>query len=97
MRSAVVQHIRSNLVGYLALFVALGGTSAYAANTVFSTDIVDGQVKTADLANIAVTEDKVAANSVNSGRVINGSLTAQDLAPGVGGSGATAITFAPTG
>ncbi|MGI8595226.1 MAG: hypothetical protein ACR2ML_12845 [Solirubrobacteraceae bacterium] len=36
----------------LALFVALGGT-AYAANTVRSKDIVDGQVKKADLAKNA--------------------------------------------
>ena len=34
----------------MALFVALGG-SAYAVNTVFSSDIVDGQVKSVDIGN----------------------------------------------
>src|SRR5437764_12082618 len=40
-------------ISLVALFVALSGT-AYAVNTVRSTDIVDGQVKTVDLANGAV-------------------------------------------
>jgi hypothetical protein len=43
-------HLRSNLIGYLALFVALGGSTAFAADTVFSEDIVNGQVKTNDIA-----------------------------------------------
>ena len=33
----------------LAFVIALGTGSAYAANTVFSTDIVDGQVNSADV------------------------------------------------
>ena len=41
------------LAALASLGVVAGGT-AYAANTVFSTDIVDGQVKTVDLANNAV-------------------------------------------
>src|SRR4051794_32273822 len=44
-------------ISLVALFVALGGT-AYAVNTVRSGDIVDGQVKTVDLANGAVTGAK---------------------------------------
>ena len=49
--------VRRNTIGFIALFIALGGT-AYAANTVRSQDIVDGQVKTQDLANGAVTKAK---------------------------------------
>ena len=45
----------ANVCSFLALLIALGTGSAYAANTVFSTDIVDGEVKTADLDNNAVT------------------------------------------
>jgi hypothetical protein len=62
--------LRRNVIALLALFVALGGT-AYAANTVRSSDIVDGQVKTPDLANGAVTGAKTNGfrQSVAVGRV----------------------------
>ena len=52
-------HARQNIVGYLALFVALGGTTAYAAgladDSVKSRHIVDGQVRGADLRDDGVT------------------------------------------
>ena len=60
------------IVSYLALFIALGGTSAYAAKTVFSTDIVDGEVKNADLS----------VNSVGSQKIIDGTIAAADMAAG---------------
>ena len=63
----------------LALFVALSTGGAYAANTVFSTDIVDGEVKAADLAGSAVTNSKLGANSVGTGKVANDSLTGDDI------------------
>jgi hypothetical protein len=86
----------ATVVAYLALFVALGGTGAYAANTVFSTDIVDGEVKNQDLANNSVGQAKIsgggvgstdlADNSVTSAKVTNdtasnGGLGAVDLRP----------------
>ena len=40
----------ANVTSTLALVVALGGTGAYAANTIGSKDIGNGQVKSADLA-----------------------------------------------
>jgi hypothetical protein len=43
-------YVQNNAVAFLALFVALGGTGAYAANTIRSSDIVDGQVFPRDLA-----------------------------------------------
>ncbi len=49
--------VRRNLIALVALFLALGGT-AYAANTVRSSDIVDGTIKTQDLSNKAVTPAK---------------------------------------
>ena len=48
----------------IALFLALSTGAAYAANTVLSTDIVNGEVKTADLHSGAVTTGKIAANAV---------------------------------
>jgi hypothetical protein len=65
------RHARANGVAYVALFVALGGTSAYAANTIRSTDIVDGEVKNVDLGPDAVTSSKLA----------NGSVQNSDLGP----------------
>jgi len=44
----IAAHIRSHVVAYLALFMAFGGT-AYANLHVYSTDIVDGQVKSVDI------------------------------------------------
>jgi hypothetical protein len=76
----------ANVVSTIALFLVLTGGAAYAANTVFSTDIVDGEVKTADLASPAVTNNKLAANSVTTGKVAADNLAAVDLAPGSVGS-----------
>jgi len=49
----------ANVCSALALVVALGTGGAYAANTVRSKDIVDGQVKTKDLKNNAVSSAKI--------------------------------------
>ena len=45
------RHVRSNLIGYLALFVALGGTGAYAADQIGSEDIAKNAVKSKHLKN----------------------------------------------
>jgi hypothetical protein len=45
MQNRISEHLRSNVVGYLALFLVLTGGTAYAldgSNTVFSDDIVNG-------------------------------------------------------
>lgn len=66
----------ANVVATLALFIALGGTSfaavTLAKNSVRSSHITNGQVKRADLANRAV----------NSAKVANQSLLAEDFKPG---------------
>jgi hypothetical protein len=66
------------IVACTAFLVALG-PAVKAANTIFSTDIVDGEVKTEDLANLAVTHAKLAPNSVRSANVVDNSLTTADL------------------
>src|SRR3954447_13031729 len=81
----------ANVMSTLAVFLAVGGGAAYAANTVFSTDIVDGEVKTPDIASNAVVTGKIGNNQVFSSNVRddtmpNGGLTAVDLAPGSVGS-----------
>ena len=70
----------ANVMSSLAFFLALGGGAAYAANTVFSTDIVDGEVKNADIAPSSVGNGKIIDNSVTGTDVSDGSLTGADLA-----------------
>jgi hypothetical protein len=70
MIRTALAHLRAQWLGALALVLVLAGGTAYAANTVFSSDIVNGEVKTPDLANNAVTTAKVR----------NGQLTEDDLA-----------------
>jgi hypothetical protein len=69
-------HLRGNAVGYLALFVALGGSS-YAA-----VRLTPGSVKTPAIAKRAVTHTKLARDSVTGGNVAKGSLTASDFKAG---------------
>lgn len=73
MPAKIRSHIRSNVVGYVALAVALVGvptTWAVTKNSVGSAQIKPGAVRTSDIAGGAVTSSKVA----------DGSLRAQDLA-----------------
>jgi hypothetical protein len=91
MLGTVGRHVRRQFVGYLALFIALGGVS-YAAvtlprNSVGSSQIKNRQVKNADLGG----------NAVTSGKVKNGSLLSIDFKPGqlvAGAPGATGATGA---
>lgn len=53
-------------------FIASPELRAYAANTVGSADIIDGQVKTADLANSAVTAAKINQNFISSKFLFDG-------------------------
>ena len=56
-----------------------GGT-AYAANTIFSTDIVDGQVKVADIATGAVRTAEIRNGQVRTPDIFNAAVTANKLA-----------------
>ena len=95
MSARIRRHIRSNVVGYLSLFVALSGT-AYAVDgplpgqdQVGSEDIINAEVKAPDLGNNAVRSAEVAADSlvaddiatggVSSSEVLNSTLTDFDL------------------
>src|SRR3954467_11681582 len=69
-------HFLNNVVGYAALFVALGGT-AYAANTIGSADVIDESLTGADIPG----KD---ATSTTAGT--NGSITSADVAGQKGNS-----------
>ena len=82
----VSDHIRSNVWGIAAMFVALTGT-AYAVDgplpgqdQVGSADIIDGEVHDTDIGAGQVKNADLAANAVNSAKVNNGTLTGADLA-----------------
>ena len=85
----MTQHLRSNAIAYLALFVALGGT-AFAASKVTSGDIKDntikgkdirtGQVAGSDLRDESATGDDVADGSLDGADVADGGLTGADIA-----------------
>ena len=80
----------SNVCSFLALVIALSAGTAYAANTVRSSDIVDGQVKNADLGadavstgkihDGAVTRHDIRANAVRGTKILDGSVGNPDLA-----------------
>jgi hypothetical protein len=63
--------IRSNILGLIAIFIALSG-SAIAANTVASTDIINGEVKAVD----------IGTGELTSTDLLNGTVNSQDLAGG---------------
>jgi hypothetical protein len=77
----VREHIRTNVVGYIALFCfAMGGTAfAIEANSVRSKHIANGQVRTADLADGSVAGAKLAGGSVTSEKILDGSVGGADL------------------
>jgi hypothetical protein len=80
----------ANICSVLALTVALSTGTAYAASTIFSADIVDGEVKAPDLGAAAVTARTIASGAVRSAAVRDGSLVGADLALGTVGGGQVA-------
>ncbi|MDX6686606.1 MAG: hypothetical protein QOF86_2734 [Baekduia sp.] len=74
MLGRIIFHLRNNVVGYVALFAALGGTS-YAA-----VRLAPGSVTNRALARGAVSHSKLATNSVTSADIANGSIKPGDFA-----------------
>ncbi len=85
MLGRLSRHVRSNVIGYLALFVALSG-SAYAVtaprNSVGSKSIRNGQVKSQDLQDNGVAGVDLQDNGVQSADIQDGGVQSVDLAPG---------------
>jgi hypothetical protein len=64
-----------DVLAAVGCFLALTTGGAYAANTIFSTDIVDGEVKTPDLASEAVSGPKLKPGAVGNDRLAGGAVT----------------------
>jgi hypothetical protein len=85
MSARIRHHIRSNVIGYLALFVALSGT-AYAVdgplpgqNQVGSADIINGEVQTADIKDANLTTADIRPGAVTTGKILDGEVRTEDL------------------
>ena len=76
----------ANVCSALALLIALGTGTAYAANTISSDDIIDGQVKTVDLGDAAVTSEKVADGAIGQAKIASGAVGSAQIASGAVGS-----------
>ncbi len=77
--SRVLDHLRRQWMGALSLFLVLTGGVAYAANTIGSSDIIDGEVKTADLAANAVTSPKIADGQVTGADIGQAAVAGAEL------------------
>jgi hypothetical protein len=72
----------ANVISSLALFLVLSGGVVYAANTISSTDIIDGEVKNPDLAVNAVASSNVFPSTLIGADVATNTLTGSDIGPG---------------
>jgi hypothetical protein len=72
----------ANVVSTLCLVLIVGGGVAYAANTVFSADIVDGEVKGPDIAANAVGSGKIADRQVKNADLSIGASSSNTIADG---------------
>jgi hypothetical protein len=94
MSSRVREHIRNNLWGIVAVYIALGGV-AWAVqvapkNSVVSKSIKNGQVKKADVGAGAVNASKVAADALTGAQIDESTLGQVPNAAQLGGSPASA-------
>ncbi len=77
-------HVRAQWMGALSLFLVVAGGTAYAANTVFSSDIVDNEVFSADVRNDTLASGglgavDLAGGSVGTSEVADNALTGRDI------------------
>ena len=85
MSKRIREHLRSNVVGYIALFCfAMSGTAIAldGSNTVFSDDIVNGEVKTADIGNGEVGTADIATDGVSAVDIGTDAVTDSEIIAG---------------
>src|SRR5262245_60064197 len=87
MHEQVADHIRSNVVGYVALFFALTGGVAWAthpggADTISTADIQNGQVTNPDIGANAVASGKIQDQQVKNADLGLGASSSNTIADG---------------
>ncbi|MDQ3728276.1 MAG: hypothetical protein M3355_01670 [Actinomycetota bacterium] len=103
MDSRLRHHLRSNVVGYIALFVALTGTAVAlpGKNSVNSGDIVNSTIKSKDIGegqigsrevadddtSFALSSEDISNESLSGADILNGSITSSEVADGSLGGG----------
>ena len=85
MAERIHDHIRSNVVGYVALFIALSGT-AYAIdgplpgqNQVGSQDIINSEVRSEDIGGTQVRNSDLGLGAVTTGKIADGGVQTLDV------------------
>ena len=81
MRPALLRHLRHNGIAFLALFVALGGTSFAAATVITGKNVKNSSLSGADVRNSSLTGSDVKDKSLSPGD-FNGSVTGAQGATG---------------
>lgn len=84
MSGRIYAHIRGNVVGYVAVFLALTGVTWAATaprNSVGTKAIKKGAVKTKKIASGAVTEPKIAADAVTGAQIAPDAVSSASVAP----------------
>jgi hypothetical protein len=92
MSKTICAHLRGNVVGYVAIFLFAMSAPAIAlpgSNTVFTDDIVNGEVQSgdigtnevtsADIANGTVATQDIATDGVTTADILNGEVTSADV------------------
>jgi len=85
MLARLLAHLRDQWMGAIALLLVLTGGTAYAldgSNTVFSDDIVNGEVKNDDLAPNSVGSAKIADRQVKNADLSLGASSSNTIADG---------------
>jgi hypothetical protein len=78
MLTRIGSHVRANVVAYLALFAALGGTG-YAAAKFDGGDIKNGTIRSKDIGNGQVTKRNVKKKNLTGRNIQNDSLTGHEI------------------
>lgn len=72
----------ANVCSALALFIALGTGSAYAANTIGSSDVIDESLQSVDIKNGTILGQDIAASALGTAKYKDGTITGVKLADG---------------
>ena len=81
MSTRIRNHLRDNVIAYVALFFALTGSAAALTgqNTVFSDDITNGQVKSADIGAAEVKSPDIFNSGVKTADIADGHVRSPDI------------------
>jgi hypothetical protein len=72
----------ANVMSSIAVFLILGGATAFAAKKIGSNQLKGSAVTTAKIEKNAVTASKIKQSSITSTKIANGAVTNEKIAPG---------------